>query len=460
MFEMDSEYKDMKSDSGCDPEKESVIQEDIDDYVDTSGDEPDKPPDLRVTNWDVCVLLVSIFSYIFDVALDINLAYRYFMHQQHVYFYLTLVFILFPAFVNTGLSIKLAMRDPDEISSSKMAFNKWTFRVIVLCFQLAPIMRYCDSLDCALKSRRAEQLKDRTSQRKYYDLMLKEDSDVALLRVFECFLEAAPQQILQVAIVLVDRGKGSTFQLVHQFGSICSSLLSMAWSMASYQRSIRFAQEEKRNLTWPGTAMQFLWHFMVTVSRILSISAVASAFPVYTGCACAVHWMLMTMWLSIWDRSQISLFTTYSPSDRISLSQRLSQLTLCAVLGLVYIFTYLCMSDGSTRNRYLVYYPVCFVENAAAILIWSLTADEHLRSSWYFIPFIISGIVPFLVGIVFMIIYYKYFHPETSRKIGTTVSSNYMTTCSKAASSDPRATTTSIAVQTVADPLDSITPVL
>lgn len=72
--------------------------------------------------------------------------------------------------------------------------------------------RYCDSLDYALKSRRAERINDRVTQRKYYELMLKEDSDVALLRVFECFLEAAPQQILQVAIVLVERGHGSTFQ--------------------------------------------------------------------------------------------------------------------------------------------------------------------------------------------------------------------------------------------------------
>lgn len=36
----------------------------------------------------------------------------------------------------------------------------------------------------------------------YYALMLKEDSDAALLRVFECFLEAAPQQVLQTSLLL------------------------------------------------------------------------------------------------------------------------------------------------------------------------------------------------------------------------------------------------------------------
>lgn len=162
-----------------------------------------------------------------------------------------------------------------------------------------------------------------------------------------------------------------------------------------------------------------LFFSALSVSRILSISAVASAFPVYTGIACAVHWLAMTLWLSIWERTQFCKVT-----DQSTLIERLTEVTFCAILGLVYIFTYLTPSDGSTRNRYLVYYPVCFVENAAAIFIWSITADSSLTNSWYFVPFIISGIVPFLIGIIFMIIYYKFFHPETSRKIG--VSNNYI----------------------------------
>lgn len=54
----------------------------------------------------------------------------------------------------------------------------------------------------AVKSRRAERKKDEASQRMYYKLMLKEDSDAALLRIFECFLEAAPQQVLQTSLLL------------------------------------------------------------------------------------------------------------------------------------------------------------------------------------------------------------------------------------------------------------------
>lgn len=37
--------------------------------------------------------------------------------------------------------------------------------------------------------------------------MVNEDSDVALIRIFECFLEAAPQKILQITIILTGEVK-------------------------------------------------------------------------------------------------------------------------------------------------------------------------------------------------------------------------------------------------------------
>lgn len=54
------------------------------------------------------------------------------------------------------------------------------------------------------------------------------------------------------------------FIVVHQLLSIGSSFVSMAWSMASYQRLLRVALKTKLNITWAGTIVQFMWHFLVT----------------------------------------------------------------------------------------------------------------------------------------------------------------------------------------------------
>lgn len=62
--------------------------------------------------------------------------------------------------------------------------------------------RYWKTLVYTIKCKRAELQNDRVEQKKWFERLINEDSDVALVRIFECFLEAAPQKILQITIVL------------------------------------------------------------------------------------------------------------------------------------------------------------------------------------------------------------------------------------------------------------------
>ncbi len=45
-----------------------------------------------------------------------------------------------------------------------------------------------------------ERKKARERRIKFYTLMVYEDADATLLRLFECFMESAPQLVLQVRI--------------------------------------------------------------------------------------------------------------------------------------------------------------------------------------------------------------------------------------------------------------------
>ncbi|KAJ8967408.1 hypothetical protein NQ314_002915 [Rhamnusium bicolor] len=364
----------------------------------------------RATNWDIASFIISIISHIVDVFFDCNLAYRYYkMPNSGGYFLATLAFILIPAIINTAFSLRMYVLDHENKNKSTTLTKRFTKRriccIIVLLFQLAPILRYFDALLYAIKSKEAEKNKDVENQRKYYDLMVKEDSDVALLRVLECFLEAAPQQILQLSIIFYNRGKdigSDVFTLVHQLLSIGSSFVSMAWSMASYQRLLRVSLRNKHNISWAATIVQFMWHFLVTVSRILCISVLASIYPVFAVLGLLGHWFVMTIWLSC-----------TSANNNFCDHNRLYDFLFYSIFGAVYIFTHVVLVEGPTCFKYLIFYVILFSENTVANILWILYGDSDMKKKDYYIPIIYLNVIPFIFGIFFMVLYYKVLHPST-----------------------------------------------
>lgn len=248
--------------------------------------------------------------------------------------------------------------------------------------------------------------------------MLKEDQDVALLRVFECFLEAAPQQVLQLTLMLKHYHNEVNFTFIHQVASIVSSLTSMGWAMASYHRSIRLAQQNKLNIGVAGTVLQFLWHFSITVARILSLGVIASVWPLYTAIGCLIHWAIMTIWILINSHGVLEFCRAYGrpPHMLPTFKERVNSILFAAVVGIVYIFIYLNTVDSNTFWKHLCFYGLCFAENITTNLLWRYTCPPEVREAWYFNVFFIICIVSFWLGIIAMIVYYTKFHPSKKQR--------------------------------------------
>lgn len=371
---------------------------------------------------DIFFLVSSIFMHIIDMGIDISLAVRYLLANKITYFAWTATFIFLPSFINVIISRRMQYQDdkattPSNTSESKCVHSMLTkklYCIVIIMFQLAPVLRYYQTLKYALKAYRFQKQGNRNAQRRYYLKMLKEDQDVALLRVFECFLEAAPQQILQLTILLKNYHSNINIEFIHQVASILSSLGSMGWAMASYHRSIRLVQQDKLNIGITGTVVQFLWHFCTTVSRILSLSVVASVWPIYTAIGCVCHWICMTTWIII-DSQGILEFCrnyNYAPHCPPKLKERIYSVLFSVVIGVVHVFIYLNAVDGSTLFKHVFFYIVCFLENITACAFWIHTSSDEVKAAWYFNVLIVLCIVPFLLGITSMIVYYTVFHPS------------------------------------------------
>ncbi|KAJ6649438.1 XK-related protein 6 [Pseudolycoriella hygida] len=372
-------------------EQPNFIKSHVNQFLQSLSSSPTEE-DFTVTYCDIFWTIISVLGRIISILITINVAFNYYRNDQFDYFWWTVICFTVPMLVTTFLQISIYLQDFNASRSSKTpSFCEFLWFVIVFPF----LFRYCQTLTYAIASKRAERANKKEEQRKYFELLIHEDSDVALIRIFECFLEAAPQKILQITIIL-NEGRMNVPQIL----SILSSFLSMAWCIASYHRCIRFAQVDKANISWWGTIMQWLCHFLVSLSRVLSIAAIASLFPKWTLISCSIHAMLMALWIFLFDASPFcssSMFLSFSFS---------------LVLGMVFIFNYILPKVGRTRYRYTIFYSICFVENVICVYFFYNFASHDTMEKSYFILICVLAIVPFILGIAFMIIYYTRFHPN------------------------------------------------
>ncbi|KAJ7304194.1 hypothetical protein JRQ81_011726 [Phrynocephalus forsythii] len=215
--------------------------------------------------------------------------------------------------------------------------------------------------------------------------------DISLLRLFETFLESAPQLTLVLYIIL-HTSKTETFQI---FG-ICTSFLCIAWALLDYHQSLRSFLREKDKLSFMSSVLYFLWNFLLVCPRILSLAFFTALFPKFILFHFLGVWSVMFLWVS-WQN------TNFMEHEAFEWTYR-------AVVAVILYFCWFNVSEGKTRHRSIIYHTFILLDSLILAVSWiwdhvPLSTDSHLMH------LLVGSLSSCFLGILLRVIYYSYFHP-------------------------------------------------
>ena len=334
---------------------------------------------------DAASLIFSMTSFFLDLVTDLAVACFHYLNNDYWYCALTLAFVTLPTFITTSISLRWYIVDSKVEGSEPVSKTQWLFRFIFHILQVGPVLRYYESLQYGLKFR---ETKDPNEKKIIYMKMIYEDADATMLRLFESFMESAPQLMLQVYIISRNYpfDDYEYWTSIVQVMSISSSLVSISWSLVSYSKSLRISLSNKVPMNYWSIAVMFSWEFFSITARMIALALFTSAFVRYVGLVCLAHWFIMTCWI-------YSMKTSFC-------NTKCEELGFNALLGVIFIFCYFNPIDTATRFRYMIYYAFMFVENTALMTIWSRHVGYEL---WIKNVAINAHYISFSLGIILMV---------------------------------------------------------
>lgn len=138
-----------------------------------------------------------------------------------------------------------------------------------------------------------------------------------------------------------------------------------------------------------------------------------------------LHWMLMTSWIITENHGTTEFCRNQkrAPHAPLTLKERFYSTSFACVLGMIYTFVYVNTDDNSTYFRYFFYYSLCIIENAIVVVLFIFTPSVRAicycylgSGSCYLCVLPLFCLLPYVLGVATMIVYYLYFHPSKRQK--------------------------------------------
>lgn len=181
-----------------------------------------------------------------------------------------------------------------------------------------------------------------------------------------------------------------------------TSLAQISWSLCSMQRAMRRMTSGKRNMTKTGTILQFMWRFLTIGSRVAAITLFTSRFGFWIVPVAIGHWGVMTVWI-------MHQGTNMCDDPKSGRCRPCREYMLDMMIGAIYLICLIPVRDEPTRYKYTAFYAITFAQNTVFTLCWYFALHEQV---WYADPALVWVFGSFGLGIFFMLLYYRYFHPN------------------------------------------------
>jgi len=408
-------------------------------------------------------IIVNIVMFIIDVITDVLLAVT--LHERvlasegnsavkddvHAWFVMTIVIIVVPMVIINITSLLWYLQTKHSLGQYSVLHRAGVARqLLVGCMHLlllGPLMRYLDQLYFKVQMDRQVRtipvsaggtLLRRLSPQgeRYAVLHMVVSRDSSMLSMLHSFLQDAPQLILQIFLlyrmpVLIMEDGTNSYTVTMQVVKVTIGLLSLAFSLVSYQQELRRGLLDKPSLGLGASAVCVVWRMSMAGARVGALASFGSivkhgiasegtgwygwegtevpddpfTFPVMAGVIVAGHWVASGVWVHYQKSNFCGRPQDGAPRPAL-------ELLYSAVMGWVHVFCFVNHKETPARARMAFYYTIMFVENTVLMAVW-YTQVIVVSDLWFRV--VVVGAVEgcFLLGLCCLTLYYGFLHPSS-----------------------------------------------
>ena len=230
--------------------------------------------------------------------------------------------------------------------------------------------------------------------------------DVCLLRLFEGFLEAAPQMILQLYILTIQNEFIAKRDWLTATSAVVS-VVSLACAIASYSQMLRLCRDRNAS-SYIGQLFQVLYLLLMVASRVVALVLFASALKYYIFVVFAAHSVIMLGWLCCMDLDSRSTKLHDDHNDE-SRAELFLNIVFTLIISMIYFFCFLKVYQPTTKTEISLYYAFMFIETGILMVAWYPYRTFNGTLVYAAFGLVFGG---YIFGLVIMLLYYKYFHPN------------------------------------------------